>query len=81
MSASFKETFELYLDDSRYSVPTLHLIVADNERAAMETARQMMAANPHYRGAEICQEGQRLGGLGSFSTRTLPPEAHAASRL
>lgn len=79
MSASFKEMFELYLDDARYSVPTLHLIAAADESAAFETARHMLAGNPNYRGAELCRDGERLGGLGSFSTRRLPPEARAAS--
>lgn len=67
------ETFEIYVDDDRYAVPTLHLITAADEPGAFAVAERMVAESPHHLGAEICLEGQRLAGLGSFATRQLPP--------
>ena len=69
------ETFEIYLDDDRYSVPTLHLIVADDPAIALALAQKMVADSPHHLGAEVCLEGERVAGLGSFALRRVPPGA------
>ena len=63
------ETFELYLDDDRYSVPTLKLVEAADEAAALGVARRLLRESPHHRGAELCRDGERLAALGSFAAR------------
>ena len=62
-----QHTFELYIDDSRYTVPTLYLIAAD-EAGAVEAARRMVLDSPHHLGAELCLDGRRLIGFGTFAT-------------
>lgn len=63
------ETFEIYVDDERYGVPTLHLIPAENELMALRIARHLLAECPHHVGVEICLAGQRLTGLGTYASR------------
>ena len=67
------DAFEIYLDDDRYAVPTLHLVMAEDTAAAIVVARRMLDDSPHHLGAEISLKGRRLAGLGSFATRRLPP--------
>ena len=62
-----QHTFELYVDDSRYTVPTLYLIAAD-EAGAVEAARRMVIDSPYHLGAELCLDGRRLIGFGTFAT-------------
>ena len=69
------EAFEIYLDDDRYAVPTLYLIVADDPAMAFTMAERMLADSPHHLGAEICLGGERLAGLGSYANRSVPPDA------
>jgi hypothetical protein len=61
-----RHTFEVYVDDTRYSVPTLYLIAAD-EAGAVEAARRMVVDSPHHLGAELRLDGQRLIGFGSLA--------------
>jgi hypothetical protein len=60
-------TFEIYLDDARYAVPTLKLIAAPDSDAALRIAELLVAESHHHLGAEVCQGGQRIAGLGSFA--------------
>jgi hypothetical protein len=60
-------TFEIYLDDARYAVPTLKLIAAPDGDAALRIAELLVEESHHHLGAEICQGGQRIAGLGSFA--------------
>jgi hypothetical protein len=69
------DPFEIYLDDDRYSVPTLHLVVADDPAMALTMAERLLADSPHHLGAEICVAGERVAGLGTFATRHLPPDS------
>jgi hypothetical protein len=66
-------TFEIYVDDDRYAVPTLHLVVADDPAMAHAIAQRLIDDSPHHLGAEICLDGERLDGLGSFALRSIPP--------
>jgi hypothetical protein len=61
-----RHTFEVYVDDSRYSVPTLYLIAAD-EVGAIEAARRLVSDSPHHLGAELRLDGVRLIGFGSMA--------------
>jgi hypothetical protein len=69
MQWSVRETFEVYVDDDRYAVPTLHLVPAENESMALKVAQRLLAESPHHLGVELCLEGRRLTGLGSFANR------------
>ena len=63
---ALEHTFEVFVDDSRYSVPTLYLIAAD-EAGAIEAARRMVVDSPHHLGAELRLDGRRLIGFGSMA--------------
>jgi len=70
VDAADQAAFEIYFDDDRYGVPTLHLLTAeDDDEAARATAERMLAENPHYRGAELWRGGRRLLGLGSLALK------------
>ena len=60
-------TFEIYLDDARYAVPTLKLIAAPDSDAALRIAELLIDESQHHLGAEVCQGGRRIAGLGSFA--------------
>jgi hypothetical protein len=75
MHGQLRQIYELFVDDDRYSVPTLKLVSADNEAAAIVAAQKVLAESPHHVGVEVSLHGQRLAGLGSFATRRVPPEA------
>jgi hypothetical protein len=78
MNGPFGQTYELYLDDDRYAVPTLHLIPARDEATALQIATRLLNESEHHRGAELCLGDERLAGLGTFATRRVPDEARAA---
>lgn len=59
--------FEIFVDDDRYSVPTLHLITDADEPEARRKAVAMLLASRHHLGVELCRGGDRLLGLGSFA--------------
>lgn len=61
-----RHTFEVFVDDNRYSVPTLYLIAAD-EAGAVEAARKMVSDSPHHLGVELRLDGNRLIGFGSLA--------------
>lgn len=65
-AAQPRHTFEVFVDDSRYSVPTLYLIAAD-EAGAIEAARKMVGDSPHHLGAELRLDGRRLIGFGTLA--------------
>jgi hypothetical protein len=66
-------TFELYIDDDRYSTPTLVLADVVDEERALELAKKKFAEDERHRGIEVCENGVRLFGLGTlaFPPRTL----------
>ena len=67
MTAMSRPTFEIYIDDDRYAVPTLHLVTADDEAAAREVVDRLVRENAHHLGAELCLEGRLILGVGSFA--------------
>jgi len=71
--------FEIYVDDDRYSVPTLHLAPAADEFEALEIITRLLGENDHHLGAELYLDGMRLAGIGSFAeTPRQRPEESAA---
>ena len=66
------KNFTFYIDDDRYSVPTLNIVAMADEARARAWAQSAMRENPHYLGVEICEDGKRLFGLGSLADRAGP---------
>ena len=75
MNAHVAYAFEIYVDDDRYAVPTLHLVTAVDDGHALDIAARLMRECPHHRGAELCRGGERLAGLGTFATRRTTEDA------
>jgi hypothetical protein len=59
--------FEIYVDDDRYSVPTLYLITAANEARARALAAKALHDSKHHQGVELLRNGKRLFALGSLA--------------
>jgi hypothetical protein len=60
-------TFQLFIDDDRYSVPTLLLFEFEDEAAARTRARELLADSEHHKGVEVCENGVSL-----FTCRAQP---------
>jgi len=55
----FVKTYIIYIDDSRYTVPTMDTLVVSGDARARELAAARLASSVHYQGAQIW-EGERL---------------------
>lgn len=51
--------FELFIEDDRYTVPTLDIVTAHDAARALALAKERLEASPHHLGVEIC-EGERV---------------------
>jgi hypothetical protein len=72
------KTYELFVHDDRYSVPTLHLITVADATIAQLTAEALLRANAHHLGVELCCEGEQILVLGDCAERRPGPfEAEA----
>jgi hypothetical protein len=60
-------TFEIYIDDDRYSVPSLYLISAASEAGARDMAHSILRDSEHHRGVELRRDGEPLLALGSYA--------------
>jgi hypothetical protein len=58
--------FEAYIDDNRYSVPSLYLIVAETDARARALAEEILGSSDHHQGVELRRDGERIFGLGSY---------------
>jgi hypothetical protein len=68
-------TFEFFIEDDRYEVPTLEFVVVRDAERARELAAERLFASPHHLGIDIRQAGlpvfrmsrsaQRRGGKAS----------------
>jgi hypothetical protein len=67
-------TFELYVDDDRYSIPTLHLIENQSDERALAMAKVVWLDSEHHLGVELRRDGERISGFGSLA----PPVCAAA---
>jgi hypothetical protein len=52
------QTYSLYIEDDRYSVPTLLFVDAADDASALRTAREKLA-KPHHMAIEV-REGDRV---------------------
>lgn len=62
-------TFEAFVHDDRYTVPTLHLVSASDEESARSLADELLRASPHHVGVELCRNGEQLAALGVCAVR------------
>ena len=64
------QVFVVYVEDDRYAVPTLRLLVAADDLSARELAAKVLAESEHHRGVEV-RSGDRsvvlLGACASSS--------------
>ena len=60
-------TFEVYIDDDRYQVPTLFFIAASDAISAAEAAREMLSESEHHRGVELRCGERKVYAAGSFA--------------
>ena len=65
-------TFEILVDDDRYSVPTLHLATSADEDRAQQIAQRLLDESEHHLGVEVIEDGARLIGLGTLAYRVTP---------
>jgi hypothetical protein len=63
-------TFHFYIDDRRSGSPRELQVQARDEQRARQLAERMLAESEHHLGVEVCEQGVRRFGLGSFATRT-----------
>ncbi len=60
-------TFQLFIDDDRYSVPTLHLVNAETAAHAQAMAQKLWRESTHHRGVELRLDGQALFVGGTYA--------------
>ena len=53
--------FALYVDDERYSVPTLFTVDLPDDASAMTFASELLNSSPHYLAVEVWDGEQRVG--------------------
>ena len=68
-------TFELFVHDDRYSVPTLHLLSLAGAAVARTAAEALLDSSPHYLGVELCHDGEQILTLGLCPERSRTHEA------
>lgn len=61
------QTYQVFIDDDRYSVATLEVIFEKDRTRAREWAETAMRTSAHHLGVEVFQSGARLFGVGSLS--------------
>jgi hypothetical protein len=76
-----KPIFEIYVEDDRYAVPTLHLVAAEDEADARRIVDRLIQENAHHLAAELYSEGHLLDGFGSFAGRPRPQARPADGAL
>jgi len=62
--------YHFFIDDDRYEAPVELEVRVGSEPRARQLAERSLAQSPHHLGVEVCEDGARLFGLGSFATRT-----------
>jgi hypothetical protein len=65
----FERTFQIFIDDNRYTVPSLYIVTVRSEQRAREIAERLVQESDHHLGAEICENGEPLMTLGSYAER------------
>jgi len=74
-------TYELFVHDDRYTVPTLHLVPCAGEAAARAAAEALLGASPHHLGVEVCCADEQILSLGACAERRRTAPAPDALRV
>lgn len=62
-------TYQLFIEDDRYSVKTLRLLAVIDERRARDIAEKAMLESSHHLGVELYRDDRRVFGMGSLGGR------------
>ncbi len=58
-------SFQLYIEDARYAVPTLYFVECSDEGRVTEIAFRKLAESRHHLGVEVRRGDERVLGIGS----------------
>ena len=50
------QVYTIYIEDDRYSVPTIDILLADDDTHAQVLAAGRLISSPHYTGVEVWQD-------------------------
>jgi len=67
--------FEIYVEDDRYSVPSLYLIAAPSEALARLKAEELWRSGDHHLGVELRCDGERVCVFGTLAIEAQPASA------
>ena len=71
--------FEIYVEDDRYAVPTLRLLVADDHLSAHELAAKVLHESAHHTAVEVRVGDRRVAALRACASRaSRRPRSYAA---
>ena len=62
-------TYEIFVHDERYSVPTLQLVTLADEAEARLVADALLRNSPRHLGVELWRSGEQLMALGDCPDR------------
>lgn len=63
-------TFQIFVTDDRYSVPTLYIVQASSAARACELAEGIFADSLHHLGVEVLDDGACILTLGAVAPTT-----------
>jgi hypothetical protein len=55
--------YTLYIEDDRYTVPTMLIIMADNDTRARDDAVEQLRASPHHLSVEVWDEDRLVAAI------------------
>jgi hypothetical protein len=64
--------FQIYIDDDRYTVPTLYIASLASQARAREVAERLLNESDHHLGVEVCEDGKPLFSVGSGTRQPRP---------
>jgi hypothetical protein len=50
------DVYTIYIEDDRYSVPTIDILLADDDQHAKVLAEGRLISSPHYTAVEVWQD-------------------------
>ena len=71
--------FEVYVDDSRYAVPSLYLISAHSIARARAMAEEVWRGSEHHLGVELRHNGERVAALAAPAELVAAPGPSSAA--
>lgn len=72
------QTYELYIEDSRYSVPTLVFVIAVTDGRAQARATELLLQSPCHTSVDIWKAGRLLFTVGA-GRRQAPASGNIAA--